>query len=462
MDKKRNGKSLMKRLLAVSLILSIFTAVVSAQTNLTVLVNFNGTNGSWPYCDLVQGSDGNLYGTTYYGGNLLLNSGTGYGSVFKVTLGGTLTTLTNFNFTNGAEPYAGVVQGNDGNFYGTTQLGGTNGNNGTLYRITTNGTLTTMVYFNLTNGGSPYAPLLLAADGNFYGTTASGTAGTNDGTIFKFSTNSGLTTLAAFNGTDGEAPYAGLTQGTNGLFYGTTTTGGFDGYGIVYSVTTNGNLSTVEEFEPPSPSPANPYGSLAYGSDGFLYGTTDGGGSNHDGTIFKVVGGGSTNVVNFNGTNGTSPDGRLLLANDGNLYGMANLGGSANDGTIFELDTSGTLTTLVTFTNTNGRLPSAGLLQASDGNFYGVTRLGGTYGLGTLFRLSPPPSSRAPHIFLTLVGTNVVLRWPESAADYTLQFTSNLPSSGWSNVVSQATLISNEYVFTNPIIGTSTFFRLIQ
>jgi uncharacterized repeat protein (TIGR03803 family) len=158
-----------------------------------------------------------------------------------VTTNGTLTTLANFGGTNGANPYAALSLGNDGNFYGTTDQGGS-GNGGTVFKVTTNGTLTTLTYFSSTNGNGPYAALTLGADGNFYGTTFQGgsSVGTIQGgsgglgTVFKVTTNGTLTTLISFNFNNGAYPEAALTYGADGNLYGTTQQGGSGGWGTVF------------------------------------------------------------------------------------------------------------------------------------------------------------------------------------------------------------------------------------
>jgi uncharacterized repeat protein (TIGR03803 family) len=455
----------MKTVFFAVLFLAAQVAVCNAQFNFNILFNFDGTNGSGPECDLVQGSDGNLYGTAYQGGNLALNSGLGYGCVYKITLGGQLTKLANFNYTNGDGPIGGLVQGPDGNFYGTTEFGTTNSINlGTLYQITTNGNLTPLVYFNQTNGGLPWCQLVLASNGLFYGTTSSGIPNTNAGTVFSYSTNTGLTTIAALNGTSqGETPYAGLLLGTNGLLYGTTTTAGSGGYGTVFSITTNGVLNPVVEFQFPNPAPKNPYGGLVYGSDGLLYGMSSLGGTNSAyGTVYKIVGNTPEIVVNFNGTNGSGPLGKLCLAANGYLYGMTEQGGPAQDGNIFRISPSGAFTNLMSFAFTNGFSPVAGLIQASDGNFYGVTRLGGKYNKGILFGFSdniviPPPS-----IHISLNNNYVTLFWTNNPADYTLQFTSGLPATNWSIAQPQPTPVGNVYQYTNLASGNAGFYRLVQ
>jgi uncharacterized repeat protein (TIGR03803 family) len=228
-----------RKVLSLAFFLSLFwlaTAVSSPAQTFTTLANFNGTNGVSPAAALVQGTDGNFYGTTSRGG-----AGNG-GTVFKITSGGTLTTLHSFaGATDGAFPVAALVQGTDGNFYGTTSRGGA-GNSGTVFKITSGGNLTTLYSFcsqggNLcTDGISPVAALVQGTDGNFYGTTSSGGAG-NGGTVFKITSGGTLTTLHSFAGaTDGVSPVAALVQGTDGNFYGTTSGGGAGNGGTVFSL----------------------------------------------------------------------------------------------------------------------------------------------------------------------------------------------------------------------------------
>jgi uncharacterized repeat protein (TIGR03803 family) len=202
---------------------------------LTTIYRFKGTDGSRPFAALVQGSDGYLYGTTLGGG---INQ---YGTVFRTTTGGVLTTLHLFNGTGGAAPHAPLVQAADGNFYGTTSLGGNAGCGsgcGTIFRITPGGSFTALYKFVGTDGADPQAPLIQATDGNFYGTTVGGGAA-NSGTVFKITSGGLLTTIHSFCSQtgcpDGEIPY-GLVQYTNGKIYGTTEQGGANNDGTVYSL----------------------------------------------------------------------------------------------------------------------------------------------------------------------------------------------------------------------------------
>jgi uncharacterized repeat protein (TIGR03803 family) len=382
-----------------------------ALTTIVEFSNNGATNkGRNPYGGLVAGNDGMLYGATYSGG------ASGYGTVFKVSLAGVLTTLVEFTgngATNkGRGPYSALIQGTDGNFYGTTELGGIH-NLGTIFKVTPTGVLTTLVEFTgngtLNKGATPYAGLSQGNDGHFYGMTQYGGvgytgAGTGHGTIFRMTAAGVLTTLVEFtqNGASnkGRGPRAGLVQAGDGNFYGVTQRGGADNSGTLFRMTPAGVLSTLVEFtgngvvnKGDSPSAA-----LLQAGDGQMYGTTLSGGLNGLGTVFKVSSTGSlTTLVEF-ATNGASDFGRnprsgLTQSADGNFFGTTSRGGTMDLGTVFKMSADGTVTPMAAFTgngaNNKGSLPYSNLVQGGDGNFYGATREGGAYGYGTLFRMTP-------------------------------------------------------------------------
>jgi uncharacterized repeat protein (TIGR03803 family) len=223
----------------------------------------------------------------------------GEGTVIRISLAGQVATVHNFGTEQPLYdvPDAGLIQGSDGNFYGTTSGGGTNGA-GTVFKITPGGVVTLLHSFNISGDGRvPNAPLMLASDGNFYGTTTAGGTGTPlgvYGTVFKISPSGAFTLLHTFTGTgnDGNQPnYAALIQGADGNLYGTTARGGTSNNGTIFKVTLAGTVSTVYSFSVTDG--ATPLGGMILGKDGNLYGTTSAGGSGFAGTIFRYSTGGS-------------------------------------------------------------------------------------------------------------------------------------------------------------------------
>lgn len=387
-------------------------AASAATTTFTTLVNLNETNGATPNAGLVQATDGNLYGTTYAGG--AHNAGT----VFKITSGGTLITVYSFctqtGCTDGASPYAGLIQGPDGNLYGTTVFGGTK-NKGTVFKLTFGGTLTTLYSFCIQTGCSdgelPYSQLMQDSSGNFYGTTQMG-GPFKRGAAFKLTPAGTLTVIHSFDVTEGEFPYAGMLPEPDGLYYfGSTPEGGINSSacqngscGILYKMSPTGALTLLHSFD--GTDGDAPYAGLAQGTDFSWYGTTYGGGANNNctfgcGTIFKftVLGHVMATLYSFSGypTDGARPEAKLVQATDGSFYGTTQMGGadcpSNGCGTVFKVTPKGVLTTLHSFNGTDGDSPYGGLLQATDGKFYGTTSTGGTSnactgGCGTIFSLS--------------------------------------------------------------------------
>jgi uncharacterized repeat protein (TIGR03803 family) len=395
-----------------------------AQT-FTTLFSFDGTDGEAPYqAGLVQSTNGDLYGTTCCGA---INFS---GTVFKITPGGTLTTLYSFcsqsGCTDGDGPQAALVQATNGDLYGTTIVGGAYcasvGGCGTVFKITPGGTLTTLHSFCSQSGcpdGSGPGALIQATNGDFYGVTAFGGAN-GYGTVFKTTETGTLTTLYSFCAqsgcTDGAGPYAGLLQAPNGDFYGTTEDGGGcavgppgQGCGTMFKITPSGTLTTLHIFCSQGGvfcSDGRYPSAVVQAANGDFYGTTDGGGANNGGTVFKITLGGTlTTLYSFCAqsgcTDGESPAAGLVQASDGNFYGTTWVGGAdtfgGNDGgTIFKITPGGTLTTLYSFCAqsgcADGENPNSPLVQDTNGHLYGTTVYGGSdacfLGCGTVFSLS--------------------------------------------------------------------------
>jgi uncharacterized repeat protein (TIGR03803 family) len=389
-----------------------------------------GVDGGTPLAGLIQASNGVLYGTTLNGG-----SNNGYGTVFKITTNGVFTPLYTFTQTaaDGGTPWAGLLQATNGSFYGTTSQGGSNGY-GSVFRLTSTGAFTELYGFTrihgslYTNaeGGNPTAPLVQGTNGNFYGTGPEG--GTNgDGAIFEITAAGALTRLLSFssNAPAGQNPGA-LLQSSNGLIYGTTTNGGSNGYGTIFKMTSTGVLTPLYSFTN-GVDGAHPGPALTQGANGVLYGTASGGGTNGSGTIFQITTNGVfTPLYSFapsgqaglglaTNANGLVP-GSLAGGANGIFYGFAQFGGLNGTGNLFQFSTSGGLTVLYTFlvgnlgtggvTNSFGAEPS-GILLDSNGTLYGTARTGGSNGFGTVFEMGLPPqiTNQPVSLFLALGST---------------------------------------------------------
>ena len=396
----------------VVLVCGVMATVSHAQVTFSKLIDFDGTNGSYPYTILIQGTDGNLYGTTESGGTTGACF-TGCGTVFKITSSGTLSTLYNFcsqsGCLDGGAPVGALVQAADGNFYGTTSAGGARGNGGTVFKITPGGSLTTLYSFctllQCADGEYPSAGLVQAANGAFYGTTRFGGAHGNGGTVYKITPAGVLTTLHSFcslsNCADGGFSQSELVQARNGNLYGETATG--NGVGTIFEITPNDEVSTLFTFDVIDGD--YPAGGLIQGTNGNLYGTTAFGGVSNGGcpffsqgcgTTFKLTSAGIlTTLHNFcsstNCADGDEPYDRMVQGSDGNFYGTTD-GYDVSGGTIFEMTPSGALTTLYQFCVVpgcaDGEVVYEGLTEVTDGTFYGTTFEGGLYGVGTVFSLS--------------------------------------------------------------------------
>ncbi len=386
-------------------VLTVIPITVPGATLNTVYSFTGGEDGANPNA-LVRAVNGSFYGTTQNGGTNFA------GTVFRLAPGGAVVPL--YSFTggeDGATPFAALARGLDGNFYGTAYQGGAF-DNGTVFRMTPNGVVTSLISLNITNGDLPYAGLTLGADANFYGTTYQGGAG-GRGTVFRITTNGELATLCSFsNGREGGHLAAGLVQGGDGSFYGTTYKGGANSNGTVFRITPNGTLTSLTSFN--KTNGALPLAELAPDPAGDYWGTTTAGGAYGNGAIFRISSAGVlSNPHSFTGgTDGSYPAAALLLGSDGNFYGTTAYGGEYGQGTLFRMAPGGGLTTLVAFDGYAGANPEAALAEDADGSLLGTTQNGGDNDAGVIYRLSfsgPPQITSQPPSQTVYAGDNVVL-----------------------------------------------------
>ena len=323
----------------------------------------------------------------------------------------TETVLHSFAYgpADGGSPTASLTTGPDGNFYGVTSGGGANGT-GTVFSSTPAGVVTILHSFGSGQDGMfPESTLLLAADGNFYGTTNEGGANSM-GTIFKISPAGVETVVYSFSGgADGSAPSSGLIEGSDGNFYGTTVQGGTNNAGTVYKLTPAGVESVIHTFGSGQDG-AQPLAGLVAGNDGNFYGTTfEGGAYNNAGTVFKITPAGVETVLHSfgSGQDASTPEAALVLGSDGNFFGTTSFGGiytvgMGAAGTVFKITPAGVETVLHSFGNgTDGVNPFSGLVAGSDGNFYGTTSAGGVSFLGVLFKITPSGAETVLYSFAT-------------------------------------------------------------
>jgi uncharacterized repeat protein (TIGR03803 family) len=412
-------------------------------------------DGGNPQGNLVRGTDGNFYGITRRGGT------TGYGTIFKVTPSGTYTVLKSLNnATDGGTCYGSLAGSSDGNFYGITSGGGTF-NNGTIFKVTPTGTYTVLrnmkattdgasntnslvsssdgflyglcygggsfgqgtifkinrttssfiVLRNLSypvDGSNPRGSLIVGTDGNLYGMNGGGGAN-GDGTVFKISPTGTFTVLHTLTlETDGGRPAGALFQSTDGNFYGMISDGGSNLYGTVFKMSATGTFTVLTNLNGGIIG-NTPYESLIQAKDSAYYGTTFMGGTNDQGTVFKICGNTYSVLHSFkSGTDGQLPKGSLIQASDGNFYGTTSGGGTSNAGTIFKITSGGVFTVIRQLvSNTDGSLPQGSLIQGPDNYLYGMATSGGSHGAGTIFKISTSGTFKViRHLTLATDGSN--------------------------------------------------------
>jgi uncharacterized repeat protein (TIGR03803 family) len=385
---------------SILLAVTMFWGTAQGQT-FSVVSNFLDAQGQ-PGGALIQGLDGQLYGMGAGGENY--NDGV----IYKITTAGVLTPLYAFSGTDGMIPGpdpGALALAADGTFYGTTQQGGPADNCGTVFAISSEGQLTTLHNFSCSDGDFPNEGLVQGTDGNFYGTTAGG--GTNgQGTVFMISTAGNFTSLYSFSGQDGASPEAGLVLAANGDFYGVTAKGGLNGDGTIFQITPSGVLTTLHNFD--RTDGYMPEAPLIVGSNGQLFGTTRQGGTGFGGTFFEVsLSGTITTIHNFiwASADGYYPNSPVIQATNGDFYGPND--GNANLGLLFQIGAGGAFTPIVPpqsiYTYELGPL-----FQATDGMIYGGAPEGGSAGYGVIYSISLglPPFVRPQPAFGT-VGAQV-------------------------------------------------------
>ena len=428
---------LMFRYLRLAVAVVGFTAtllcIAAAQTTQTVvsletLYTFQGIgNGGVPLSGLSAGGDGYYYGTTSTGGP----NGQQGGTVFRLGADGTLLTLNSF-LVGG--PNAAPTLGLDGGLYGTSPGGG-QGGNGFVYRSSVGSPLQVVGSFSsAVTGEAPYAGLLQGSDGNFYGTTTNGVNGALNGTIFQLNSQGKETVLHVFatDDSEGTLPYGVLVQGRDGDFYGTTSLNGPKGGGTVFKVSPQGIFTTVYAFTGGTDG-TEPRAGLTPGGDGNFYGTTMNGGSSGAGTIFRLTPQGTlTTLHSFNpsGGEGASPAGALLDGGDGSFYGTTVNGGTSHEGTVFAVSPAGTFTTVYSFTGgKDGAQPYGALALGGSGIFYGTASAGGlnNEGKGTAFRLDLRARPAVPGTVAFSAGNTDV---SESSGSATLSIARSGGSTG--------------------------------
>jgi uncharacterized repeat protein (TIGR03803 family) len=410
--------------------------------------------------NMILANDGNFYIVSSLGG-------TGRGVIARIAPDGTLTVVHAMQTNEeGYSPYAGVIQASDGNLYGTTYLGGDKGG-GVIYKVALDGTYTVLRSLGQDKLDAilPYAGLVQAGDGNLYGTTLRG--GTNDkGTVFRVSTSGDFSIVHQFNGQNGENPEGALIVGADGSLYGTTLQGGESGRGTVFRITTSGTLTTLYSFpslgafnskgQAINATGANPRAGLLLAADGNFYGTAYQGGTGGFGTVFRISPAGSLTVLHaFTGPSfgGAFPLAGVTQDAAGNFYGTTEFGGYLNQGTAWRINTAGQFSLLHAFTGgaLDGYKPYANLLVVGS-DIFGVSFTDSAAAAGAIFKLDLGTNGVLPVEFSVSAtdiayGASATLNWSSPTA------TTCAAGGAWSDTIG----ISGSLAVTPTAVGIYTY-----
>jgi uncharacterized repeat protein (TIGR03803 family) len=426
-----------------SVFLLLLQPPLARSQTLEVLHYFQGADGSSPSAGLTLGRDGNFYGAAASGG------ANNHGTLFQMAPGGVLTVLHSFalDSSDGDSPATPPVEGTNGVFYGTANF--------YFYCVSSGGAFT-----NLGNGAGGWSGsgLIPGSAGNFFGV--------NNSQVYQLAPDGNLTPLFTFPFHGALQLYPNLVEASDGSLYGVDENGGTNSEGMVFKITrTAGDVTDtfaeLTEFNYSNGS--SPTAGLIHGSDGNFYGTTRGGAPNGYGTVFRMTPDGDlTTIFAFHGTDGSGPQ-ALIQASDGNFYGTTSVGGAQNAGTVFRLTTDGVLTSLCSFMGTNGSNPQAGLVQGPDGHLYGTTSKGGivdsgnSSGYGTVFRVVLPPVLEAPAVTNGLI----TLAWRLMPGQtYQLQFSTDL--ANWFNQGAPETATASRVSFSEAVESNAQrFYRVM-
>jgi uncharacterized repeat protein (TIGR03803 family) len=455
----------MIRLLAGCLAVVALPAVATVEppvSKLTVIHQFTTDEGYSPN-HLIEDTAGVFFGINSFAG------AKGGGTAYRVTSSGEFRILHAFDggstSLEGFTPLGSLVRAPDGFLYGTTSAGGEVGGNpggqGTIYRLTDEGQIDFLHTFTGLDGSWPFGGLMLAADGHLYGTTSLG-GSTGGGTVFRWNADNTLTSVYSFpaDGSQGSSVAAPLVQDANGTLYGSTTSGGFGvipdgGGGTIFQLTLNGSLTSLHYF--PTFSGVSP---LTLGPDGVIYATENTG----LGSVFHLTNTGRyLTLFQFpcycGVVAGTGPSGPLTLASDGYLYGTTGGGGAYGYGTIYKMTLDGDLTTVYSFNNDGPNAPVAGLVEGRDGRFYGVTGKSGDSQYGVVFKLAFLP--RAPtDVAATAANGAVHLSWTASKTTDSYQVFVGMKAGGEAASAVVTGVTDTQVDVTGLTGGTQYFFTV--